>query len=129
MERHVVTINSQIKYIRLFPIFCIFYVQHLDVSNEILVQYDMAIQIMIAGTWVCRLFLKSKHTLFVMLWDVFIPWHFSQMTIQACSKSGILLPTRIWKVTYLQLMKPWWCDWLNETIHDTKHDLIEWMNQ
>jgi hypothetical protein len=99
----VVTFSSQIKYIHLFPIFCIFNVQHLDVSNEILVQYDMAIQIMIAGTWVCMLFLKS--TLFVMLWDVFIPWHYPQMTIQACSKSGILLPTRIWKVTNLQLMK------------------------
>jgi hypothetical protein len=118
----------KLKYIHLFHIFCYFNVQHLDVSNEILLQYDMAIQIMIAGTWVCRPFLK-KPTLFVMLWDVFIHWHFPQMTIQACSKSGILLPTRIWKVTNLQLMKLWWCDWLNETIHDTKHDLIEWMNQ
>jgi hypothetical protein len=124
VERHVLIINSQIKNIHLFPIFCIFNVQHLDVSNEILVQYDMAIQIMIAGTWVCRLCCQ-KHTLFVMLWDVLIPWqHFPQMTIQGCSKPGILLPTRIWKVTNLQLMKPRWCDWLNETIHDTKHDLI-----
>jgi hypothetical protein len=64
----------------------------------------MAIQIMIAGLGFAGFF--SKSTLVVMLWDVFIHWHFPQMTIQACSKSGILLPTRIWKVINLQLVKP-----------------------